>query len=344
MKLIESLIQIINEAKKPQVKINPSKEVYVIPSNTKIKYWDKNKKLYENFNITKPIFFNLISNQKKINKAGDAYWLFNYKSINDGKTYSLYTEESIFIDNVSTAINRTPKAKELNDFSDNEITNFILSYSWDDNEIKNILSNEVIYSKLKSLKNEKIQNTVKNFDEKNKEIYYNKLKNLNKSGVNPTAKIEKSISDIKSNFQKIGVTTPSIGRLKTSVKFVFSNKDKFIGSYIYVKNSNQYTILSNNILNLNGRKITDGFEIDNITLLDELKNKYKIYKVKDNVYVYSDINKKILTFYINKKIVSKFKNLLPCDNDDDEKLKKISVDYDKKDFQKIELNTEFKGI
>ena len=344
MKLIESLIQIINEAKKPQVKTPPSKEVFVIPSNTKIKYWDKNQGLYKNFNFNKPIFFNLISNQKKINKVGDEYWLFSYKSINDGKTYTLYTEESIFIDNVSTAINKIPKAKELNEFTDNEITNFIVSYQWSDDEIKNILSNNVIYVKLKTLKNKKVEDLVNNFNEINKEKYLNSLQSLNKGGIKPAAKIEKYNKDIKSNFQKIGVTTPTIGRLKSSVKFVFSDKDKFIGSYIYIKNGNQYKILSNNISNLNGRKITDGFEIDNIILSDVLKNKYKIYKIKDNVYAYSDIDKKTLTFYINKKITSKFKNLLPCDSNDDEKLKKISADYDKNHFQKIELNTEFKGI
>lgn len=352
MKLLESLIEIINEAR-PNKPV--SDEIYVIPTSQRINYWDKNQNTYKPFNFyssgkKKPIFFNLIDNEEKTNRNGGKYWLFTYKNIIDGKTYSIYTDESPFED-ISSVMGRIPKIKDFNDFSDGEITNFITSYQWDEKEIEIILSNEIIYNRLNNLKNEKIKSIINNFNQKRSEEYEKKsgeyqknLQNLNKGVMNPQAKFEKNVKDIKTNFQKIGVTAPTLGYSKGSIKFVFSNKD-IQGSHILISNPRQYQILSENIEKLGGKKLSNGsLEISNIELKDEEKGKYKTYKIKDRVFAYNDIRNKTLTIYIDNSIKNQFKDLLPCDNTDDNKLDTIKTDFKSSDFQKINLKTEFKGI
>lgn len=338
MKLLENLIELISET---QAQI-PYK-IYVIPTNAKIKYWDKNSKSYVPFVFKKPIFFNLEKNEKKVNRNGQEYWVLTIKSINDGKIYSFYTDESIMADYSST-MNKIPKANELSYFDDGDIANFILSYNWTENEFNNLISNRYLMKILNKINNKKVNDKIKEFTDIKNNEKVNKLRDLNIGATEPTAKTDFISDKIKNNMAKIGVTAPTIGERSSNVKMIFSNNPKRKGGYIFVKNLIEWTRFKNNQINLKGIEIDDGVEINDIKFIKAEGNKHKLYKLEDYIYIYNDIQKKLVIFFIDNTIANKFKDLQSCDDTDDIRLKSYGKNFNKNNFKKIQLTTEFKGI
>lgn len=281
-------------------------EVYMMPSNTNLNYWDSLNNMYKQYTIKKPIFFNLIKNEMKKNKNNQTYWLFVMRVISKDETINLILDRDP-ITNYASTINKIPLAKEIDLFSDGEIVNSILSFNWGDDEFEKIINNPIIKAKIKSINNAKLNKKISDF-EKNKV----KLVNLNQSQkgdffnkskfgskvVKATKKSEDALTNV--GFRKTVIGKPSIskgdiGFLKYSVLDNIVNK---IGLYQQVSASVFSTL--KNILKLTNSSIKEekAVLIVNVEFLSEGDI---FYKISNSNVLYWGKSNVVSKYYIPEK-------------------------------------------